>query len=167
VSSTVTKTVKVSTSVAYTSRVLRSIGPFTNTGPVPPKPNTETTYTIELSAVNAVNAMDTAQASMTLPSYVRFTGAVSPAGVTYDDRTRTVTWRVNDLAGGATAKAYFQVAFLPSVSQSGTSPALVSEQVFTGIDHFTKGTITVKADRLTTLFSGDPSFKSGQSAVTQ
>jgi len=168
VSSTVTKTVKVGTEVQFDSRVLRSVGPFTNTGPVPPRPNVETTYTIELSAVNSVNPVAGAQASVVLPSYVRFTGAVSPAGsVTYDERTRTVTWRANDLAGGATARAYFQVALLPSVSQNGISPVLIPEQTFTATDRFTQGRVEVTAERLTTQFSEDPAYKSGQGDVTQ
>lgn len=168
VSSTVTKTVKVGTSVEFSSRVLRSTGPFTNTGPVPPKPNTETTYTIELTAKNSVNAIAGAQASMTLPSYVRFTNAVSPVGsVTYDERTRTVTWKVNDLAGSATTKASFQVALLPSVSQSGTSPVLVSEQTFTATDRFTKGPVSARAERLTTQFPEDASYRPGQGVVAE
>ena len=168
ISSTVTKTVKVGTSVEFGSRLLRNAGPFTNTGPVPPRPDTETTYTVELSAVNSVNPIAGAQAAMTLPSYVRFTGTVSPTGsVTYDDRTRTVTWRLNDLAEGATVKASFQVALLPSVSQVGGSPILVNEQAFTGTDRFTKEEISVRAPRLTTEFSEDPSYRSGQGLVTQ
>lgn len=168
VSSTATKTVKVGTNVEFSSKVLRSQGPFNNTGPVPPKPNTETTYTIGLSAVNSVNAIAGAQAVMTLPSYVRFTNAVSPAGsVTYDERTRTVTWRVNELAGSASAKAFFQIAFLPSISQAGTSPVLVPEQTFTGTDRFTKGPVTARAERLTTQFTEDPAYQPGQGLVTQ
>ena len=168
VSSTVTKTVKVGTEVQFDSRVLRSVGPLTNTGPVPPRPNVETTYTIELSAVNSVNPIAGAQASMTLPSYVRFTGVVSPAGtVTYDERTRTVTWRANDLANGATVRTYFQVALLPSVSQNGISPILIPEQTFTATDRFTKGQVQVTADRLTTQFSEDPAYMPGQGLVTQ
>lgn len=167
ISSTVTKTVKVGTEVQFDSRVLRSGGPFTNTGPVPPRANTETTYTIELTAVNSVNPIAGAQASMVLPSYVRFTGAVSPDGaVTYDERTRTVTWRANDLAGGATSRAYFQVAFLPSVSQVGSSAVLIPEQTFTATDRFTQGQVQVKASRLTTQFE-DSSYQPGQGLVTQ
>lgn len=168
VSSTVTKTVKVGTDVQLNSRVLRRAGPFVNTGPVPPKPNVESTYTIELSAVNSVNPIAGTQVSMTLPSYVRFTGTISPAGsVTYDDRTRTVTWRVNDLAGSATRTAHFQVALLPSDSQENTSPILVSEQLLSATDRFTQGTITARADRLTTQFGEDPSYEPGQGLVSQ
>jgi hypothetical protein len=168
VSSTVTKTVKVGTDVQLTSKVLRRAGPFVNTGPIPPKPNVESTYTIELGAVNSVNPIAGTQVVMTLPSYVRFTGTVAPAGsVTYDDRTRTVTWRINDLAGSATAKADFQVAFLPSLSQDSTSPVLVSEQLLSATDRFTQATITARADRLTTQFPSDPAYQSGQGLVTE
>jgi hypothetical protein len=168
ITSTLTKTVKVGTDVAFEVRALRSVGPFANTGPVPPKPDVETTYTIELSAVNSVNSIGGASASMTLPSYVRFTGAVSPAGtVTYDERSRVVTWRINDLAPGASSKAYFQVALLPSASQNGTSPVLVGEQTFTGTDRFTKAQVILKNERITTQFGDDPRYQPGQGVVTQ
>lgn len=151
VSSTVTRSVKVGTSVEFSSRVSRSEGSFTNSGPVPPVPDTETTYTVLLSAENSVNSIGGASATMTLPSYVRFTGQVSPTGsVVYDERTRAVTWRVNDLAPGATSEAAFQVAILPSASQSDTSPVLVSEQVFIGTDRFTKQQITETGEQLVT-----------------
>jgi hypothetical protein len=166
VSSTVVKTVKVGTQVEYISRVLRTVGPFRNAGPVPPRADTETTYTVELSAVNSVNSLGGASASMTLPSYVRFTGAVSPAGsIVYDERTRVVTWRVNDLDPNETTKAYFQVALLPSASQSGISPVLVHEQVFTGTDRFTKEQVSLPGARLTTQFGDDPGYEPGQGLV--
>jgi hypothetical protein len=168
ISSTVVKTIKVGTQVEYGSRVLRTVGPFRNTGPVPPRPDVETTYTVELSAVNSVNSLGGASAAMVLPSYVRFTGAVSPAGsIVYDERTRTVTWRVNDMDPNQTLKAHFQVALLPSASQKGISPVLVSEQIFTGTDRFTKEQVSLKGSRLTTQFADDPSYQPGQGLVTQ
>ena len=152
VSSTLTRTVKVGTVVAFSSRLVRNEGPFTNLGPVPPKAGTETTYTVLLSARNTVNSVGGASASMTLPSYVRFTGQVSPSAetVVYDERTRTVTWRVNDLAAGGSQDAAFQVAFTPSSSQVGRAPTMVSEQTFTGTDRFTKEQVKATAEPLPT-----------------
>lgn len=169
VSSTITRTVKVGTSVGFSSRALRSIGPFKNTGPIPPRPDQETTYTVELTASNGVNSVGGASASMVLPAYVRFTGQVSPTDgtVTYDERTRTVVWRVNDLNAGASKKAYFQIAFLPSASQSGTSPVLVPEQTFTATDRFTKQQVSAQAGRFTTQTTEDPNYQSSHGQVAK
>jgi hypothetical protein len=165
VTSTETRTIRVGTAVDYRSRVLRT-GPVANSGPIPPKPGVETTYTVELSAVNSVNPIVGAQSTMTLPSWVRFTGAVQPkdGSIVYDERTRMVTWKVSDLAAGASVKGYFQVALLPSASQRGTSPILVSEQILTGVDQFTKQQITVRGERLTTQIEGG---SPGSDLVTQ
>ena len=162
VSSTVRRTVKIGTDVAYAARAVRTQAPFTNAGPVPPRVGQETSYTIELSAVNSVNPLAGGSATMTLPSYVRYTGKAQ-GPVTYDERTRTVSWRVDELAPNATAKAYFQIALLPSASQNGTSPVLVSEQTFSGIDRFTQQQVSVRGEQITTQLEGQTA--SGQ--VTQ
>lgn len=167
VASTVTKTVRIGTSIDFVSRIVRSSGPFTNTGPLPPRPDTETTYTVELTATNALNSVSGGTTSIVLPSYVRFTGSAQPAdgSVVYDERTRTVTWRVGDIDGGQAKKAYFQVAFLPSSSQRGTSPVLVPEHTFTAVDDFSREQLTVRANRLTTQDVGDSGFDPSRGTV--
>ena len=169
VSSTVTKTVRVGTSIDFQSRVVRRSGPFTNTGQLPPRPDAETTYTIELTATNSLNSVSGGATSMTLPSYVRFTGSAQPAdgSIAYDERTRTLVWRAGDLNGGQTKKAYFQVALLPSISQSGTSPVLVPEHSFTATDDFTREQLSIRADRLTTQSVADPGFESSLGIIAR
>jgi hypothetical protein len=154
------RTIQVGTTAALTSRLVHQSGPFLNTGTLPPLPNKETTYSVLLEATNSVNTIAGAKATMTLPPYVRFSKNIDPAdaNITYDESSRSVTWTIGELASGKKAQAAFQVALLPSVSQSGTSPIVVSEQVFSGTDRFTKKDIMTTASLLTTQMTTDSSY---------
>jgi len=170
VTSTITKTVKVSTDLTLTSRVVRTIGPFTNTGPWPPVADRETTYTVLMSASNTVNSVGGARVTATLPSYVTFTGKVQPSdgSVTYNASTREVTWVVGDLpAGTANRTAAFQISLLPSTSQQGTSPVLVFPQAISGFDRFVEEQITSTASDLTTKAESDPGYNSSLGPVSR
>jgi hypothetical protein len=150
VTSGIVRTIKIATGVAVSSTLSHENTIIANTGPTPPVSGTETTYTVTLTAANSLNSVGAAEASMVLPPYVRFTGQTVPSGVvSYDAPTRTVKWAVGDVAPGATAKASFQVAFLPSDSQKNTSPIIVRNVTFTGTDRFTNGTVTASAPELT------------------
>ncbi|MEK7510862.1 MAG: hypothetical protein AAB582_01325 [Patescibacteria group bacterium] len=150
--STMVRTIKIRTDLGLTAEAQRS-GPITNTGPVPPKADTESTYTVKWTLTNSVNSVGGAVVTAVLPSYVRFTGVRSPsdAAVTYNDTTRTVTWNAGDVPAGTTDKSvHFQVALLPSVSQRGTSPILVQTATYAGTDRFTGERLTGTVLELTT-----------------
>lgn len=171
VNAAVVRTMKVATDLSLSSRALYSAGAFKNTGPWPPVADQETTYGIELSFSNTVNSVADATVTMTLPSYVRYVAASPNDGsVSYNATTRTVTWKAGDILAGAgftgpAKKASFQVALLPSASQRGTSPVLVSAQKVTGVDRFTQGQISFVNPELTTQTIGDPAFVSGKGEV--
>lgn len=170
VTSTLTKTVKVSTDLTLTTRAVRTIGPFPNRGPWPPVADQETTYTILMNAANTVNSAGGVRVTATLPSYVTFTGSVQPAdgSVTYNASTREVTWVVGDMpAGSGTRTAAFQVALLPSTSQQGTSPVLVFPQAISGYDRFVEMQITNSAPDITTKTETDPGYHPGLGNVSR
>lgn len=163
----VTKTMKIQSGLALASNIVRTVGQFENSGAWPPVPGSPTTYTVQLSVANGVNPTAGAAVTMTLPSYVTFTQITSPANgsITYNNSTRTVRWNVGDLGSNATAQGAFQISFLPSVSQSGSSPALVSPQTLTGTDRFTQGSVSATAEVLTTQTKTDPSYTPAMGAV--
>lgn len=152
IQSTVTRTLKVQTDLGLTTEALRG-GAFTNTGPIPPKADTESTYTITWALSNTVNSIGGAVVSAVLPSYVRFTGKAFPsdASVTYNETTRTVTWNAGDVPAGTAAKeVQFQVALTPSASQRNTTPILIQAATYAGTDRFTGDRLTGTAPALTT-----------------
>lgn len=167
ITSTITRTIKIQSDISLAMRAVRTVGPFKNTGPWPPVADTESTYTLMLTAGNTVNTVANTVAKMKLPSYVRFTGAVSPQGaVIYNEATREVTWTVGDMPPGATREAAFQVALLPSVSQKGTSPALVSDATLSGIDRFVKKQVSATAAAVDTELKSDPAYQTANGVIT-
>jgi hypothetical protein len=172
IASSVTRTIKVGTDLALTAKGLYSSGAFKNTGPWPPVADQETTYTIDLSLTNTVNSVAGTVVTGVLPSYVRYVGATSPAdgSVSYNAATRTVTWRAGEIPAGsgfgtAARSAAFQVALLPSASQRGTSPILMSSVKVTGTDLFTKKELSLTRPEITTQITLDPGYVQGKGEV--
>ncbi|MBA3789226.1 hypothetical protein H0X32_02425 [Patescibacteria group bacterium] len=161
---TLTQTIQIATDLKLISTVVHTIGPFPNSGPWPPKANTPTTYTILWNITNTVNSVGGASVSAILPSYVTFTGKINPSdsSVTYDDTSRTVTWKVGDVQPGTVSKplqAAFQVSILPSVSQVGTAPILIGNQTLTGTDRFTGTQVGTISPALSTQTPTDPAYQ--------
>lgn len=162
-----TRTVKVATNLTLTSRALRTTGPFKNTGPWPPEANKESTYTVTYTLANTGNTVAGTQVTATLPSYVRFTGAILPAdgSLSYNETTRTVSWSAGDITSSASRSISFQVALTPSTSQQGTSPVLVNTQMVKGVDRFTQKDVSSSVRELTTQVSTDPAYTGAFGAV--
>jgi hypothetical protein len=164
---TVSKTLKVQSGLALASSVVRTVGAFENSGAWPPVAETPTTYTVQLSVANGVNPTAGAAVTMTLPSYVTFTNVTSPANgtISYNASARTVRWAIGDLGPNATAQGSFQISFLPSASQRGSSPTLVSSQTLTGTDRFTQSSVSATAQALTTKTTADPAYVAADGVV--
>ncbi len=166
VTSTLTRTLKVATDLTIAPRAVRSIGPFDNTGPWPPVADQKTTYSVLLTARNTVNSVASAQVKTTLPPYVRFTGQSNPAGaVSFNESTREVIWTIGELAAGGSKDASFQIEFLPSTSQKGTSPALTGEFQITGFDRFVQQEVTHTHNALSTQTNSDPAYSADKGVV--
>lgn len=166
VSSSARKSAKVVTSVALTSEVRYSSGPFANTGPIPPRANENTSYSIIWSARNEGSAVAGGSVSATLPSFVAYSGVTSGQGsFTYDPAARTVTWSVGDIAQGGNAQGAFQVVLTPSSAQRGTAPALVAQASFSAFDRFAGVDVSATAGPATTETKGDPGYSSAKGIV--
>ncbi|MDB5225592.1 MAG: protein of unknown function with transrane region [Candidatus Adlerbacteria bacterium] len=134
-----------------------SQGVYSNTGPIPPRAESPTTYTVAWTAKNSSNAIAGATVSAVLPSYVTY--KTGQAGVVYDAASRTVRWDLGELKAGtgytlAAKEASFQVELNPSISQVGQTPALTGSAALSGTDRFaqiqvqaqTQGPTTQTAD---------------------
>jgi hypothetical protein len=167
---TMTRTIQVATDLGVTVRSSRLDSTFKNTGPIPPQPNVESTYTILMDLTSSVNSVAGATVKGTLPPYVRFVGPTSPAdgSITYDSNTRVVTFLAGEVpAGGVTKRGSFQVALLPSTSQRGTSPVLMSAVSYTGTDRFTKRLLEGSLPSVSTQTIGDAGYQGTQGEVTR
>lgn len=107
---------------------------FINTGALPPVANKVTTYTIILSAT-APNGFQNGSMSLTLPLYVTWNNAISAGqNITYDTRSRRVTWTIPQASPKQMMQAKFQVAFKPSLTQVGSAPQITSAVTFNALD---------------------------------
>lgn len=171
--SSVTKKVKVATELAFHGRSVYYVGPFANSGPLPPMPETETTYTILWILTNESNDVTGAQVSAYLPPYIIWKDKVSPASdqVTFDETTRKILWNAGTIVAGTgssrpSREVVFQVGLFPSTNQEGAVPALISDISFRGIDSSTGVEIGgVFADDITTRMTSDPNFTTAMEKV--
>lgn len=164
------KTIQVDSDVSLSARVLHYSGPFTNSGPMPPKVERETTYTVVWTVTNGSNAIDNAVVSATLPSYVQFVTPNPNESVVFNGTTGTVTWNAGSIKAGAgfgnaPREASFQISFLPSLSQVGSNPILIGDITVSAADTFTKSKILVTRPALDTRLSSDPGAKQGDETV--
>lgn len=158
-----TKRVRVTTELGLTSRAVYSVGPFKNTGPIPPKVDNETTYTVMWSATNSFNGVSGAQVRATLPPYVKWVGVSSPASerVSFNPTTQEIVWDLGEMKRGAgylssPREVAFQVAVTPSITHYGGPAIIMQSPMITGRDNFTGVSIQSSARELTTQLSTDP-----------
>lgn len=142
-----------------------SDGPFTNTGPIPPKVDERTTYTITWRVVNPLNDLRKVRLSARLPSYVEWTGNIYPAdaSIRFNPVSGEVVWEAETIPAGSgvnrpAREVSFQVAIRPGASQVGNAPLLVSEVAGEATDAFTQSVIPLSAPPATTELKLDPAY---------
>lgn len=166
INSSITRTVKLASDLFLASRALYSTGPFDNTGPLPPKIEKETTYTIIWTITNSSNIVDDVNVTATLPSYVRWVGKTNPSteDISFNPLGGKIVWNIGsikpkaDVSNSGQKEVAFQVALLPSLSQVGDSPILVNQQTISGFDRFVNTTLSSVKRELTTRLVTDPNF---------
>jgi hypothetical protein len=117
-----------------------------NSGPIPPKVNSTTQYTVHWQITNTSNDADSVIVKSVLPQGIEWTGNIinksNKGQISYNERTKEIFWNVGKVSAGAgvTMSAYeiiFQVALTPSINQIGMTPRLINESVMEGRDSFT------------------------------
>ncbi|MEK7564186.1 MAG: hypothetical protein AAB510_01280 [Patescibacteria group bacterium] len=168
------KVVKIISDVGLGAKALYYSGVFKNTGPVPPKVEKETTYTIVWSLSNTANDISRAQVKATLPQWVRFLNNISPSGdeVIYNSQTREITWNVGRIQKGTTItqaprSVSFQIGFTPLYSQVSTVPVIINSAILTGHDDFANVDVRVNKASLRTDLSNDSSFPASGGVVSE
>lgn len=161
--------VSLASAVSLGVQTLRSSGPFTNTGPIPPRAEVSTTYTVAWTIKNSSNAIGGASVSTVLPPYVNFVGAAQGSGIVYDSSSRTVKWDIGDIKAGVgystvARQGSFQVSLTPSISQIGQVVSLTGGSSLTGTDRFAQTAVSASAEPTTTRFS-DAGFAPGMDEV--
>jgi len=168
----VKKTLRVDSDTSLNSRILYYSGPLQNSGPIPPRVERKTTYTVVWTITNGSNDMDNTAVSAILPSYVEFVPVSGAEKVSWNQNDGTVTWNAGTVKAGigfgaSPREAVFQISFLPSVSQIGGSPTLVGDITLSGVDRFTGSKLSIVRPALDTKLFSDPGAKQGDETVVK
>ncbi len=151
---------------------IASSASFTS-GPLPPKAESETTYTITWTLSNSANTVNQAQARSILPIYVTWVGPKpgSIEKVAYNATTREVVWdigTVRSYTGLETSREVsFMVALKPSLAQVGSVPQLMKDVFLSGTDSFTNTVVKSSRGPITTLITSDQNFQYGNERVVE
>lgn len=145
----VTKKFSVSGSATLQASTQYKTSLFVNSGPIPPRPNKETTYTINLK-VSAQNALSSTKVSFVLPTYVSWRGVTSDTSIVYDTKTRTVSWNGGHLDQGKSISVDIGLMVKPSQSHVGLSPTITSGIVLDATEELSKVHLRTTLTPLTT-----------------
>lgn len=168
------RTILFNTDLNYEAYAVYGIGPFTNTGPHPPKVDEQTTYTIVWDVTNSTNEASSVMLKGELPVYMKWMDQVSPSDelVTFNPVTREVIWSLENVPRDTgyqlpSRQISFQVAVTPSISQLDDSLVLVDRIVLQGTDTFTKNHLQQKERTVGSRLAKDPYFSNVWGAVKQ
>ena len=135
-----------------------------NSGPVPPKVNQPTQYTVHLVIKNYSTDISNVQVRTSLPPAVRWTGMVkSNTGSlpVYDERTGGIVWLTSKIPAtkgivSEPAETIFQIETTPAVNQIGQHLPLVGPLSLTATDDFTGLELVASDAGVDTSLPDDP-----------
>jgi hypothetical protein len=143
-------------------------------GPLPPKVDQTTTYTIIWSITNSYNDAENVRLVAQLPAYVEWEGIFSPSteNIFFNQTTNQIIWEIDKVSAGAgfstsPREVAFRVAMTPSLSQIGESPSLIGQLSAQGRDDFAGVTLSDLVNGLSTRLTSDPGVTESQSKVVQ
>lgn len=134
-----------------------------NSGPLPPKVNQTTTYTIHWLITNYSNDIDNVAVKATLPEGIKWLDKKTGAGAAtleYNDRTNELVWNVGKIQAGTgilldSYEVIFQLALTPSVVKVGQIIPILNNSNLTGKDNFTGNDISATAPAIKTDLPDD------------
>ncbi|MDD3693975.1 MAG: hypothetical protein PHC89_01110 [Candidatus Pacebacteria bacterium] len=145
-------TVKANSDMSVLPVVQYYEGPFQNSGPLPPRVDTPTTYTLTFQLSNSSNNLENVELNTTFPPNVVWLGNIAPSiernNVSYDSITRKMIWKPSKLPAGVGVgdktpeQLSVQLRVTPSSSQVGSPINLTGDIFLSGFDTFTKSDLS-------------------------
>ena len=135
-------------------------------GSVPPVVGEYTSYWVIIKALNTNNPVKDLKITAQVPASVEFTNIYNVSEgnqIIFHEGSMQIEWRVNNvpaLAGifNPAPEARIQLAIVPSSSQVGTSPALLTNISATATDEVTGAFLTASGQNITTAIFSDESL---------
>ena len=165
--------IRISSNLIFSSKALYSVGAFKNTGPLPPRADQPTSYTIVWTLTNSLNRVGNVEVRAVLPQNVTWLNITGPAqeSITYNAGSREIIWRAGEVKAGTGFKSSprivsFQVSLEPSLSQVGNAAPLVGPARARGEDTTSGAELSDESGGIDTLISTDPLYQDGMERVT-
>ena len=149
---------------------------ITNNGPIPPRVNQETTYTVHWQITNTSNDLENVKVWTILPQGISWSGDyinnIQNSEVHYNERTNEVTWEINKVSAGIGVvlpvyELIFQIGLTPSVNQVGKILTLINESSAEGKDNFTGITLKDFTPEVDTTLPHDSSVSYDEGRVRE
>ncbi|MEM9336604.1 MAG: hypothetical protein AAGA35_02005 [Patescibacteria group bacterium] len=157
---------RIETELALMREAGRNTSVFADQGPVPPVAEERTTYTLTLVAQNGSNDVVDAVVTTSVPQFINWPDNVSGEGsITYNPVSKAISWDIGSIAANETSRTSFQVELVPSLSQIGDTPVLLSEQRLRATDRFTGTVIRATAPPISAQLSDEAGFGRGSGEV--
>lgn len=155
-------TYRTDADVVVEPRYFSEEGAPLGSGPLPPTVGKTTTYRIYWTVQKTLHEVRDLTVQAALPTIAAWTGKTEGAtgAITYDERTRMVTWVVGRVPEGTRElEGWFEVALTPQAIDVGRFASLLGETSFQGKDARLNETIRRVKPRLTTDLSTDEGAK--------
>ncbi len=166
--------IKVESALQVAAAGYYQSGPLINTGPLPPKIGSETTYTISWAVLNSSNDVNSATVKTVLPPYVTWLGDFEPTdeNIVYDEVNRQVVWNLGNVAAGtgitsSLREANFRVALNPSLSQLGQVVNLTGPIDIFGNDTHTNTKLSSSLQAITTNLISEEGFVRNMGIISE
>lgn len=140
-----------------------------NIGPMPPRVDQLTTYTVHWQIINTSNDLENVKVWAILPQGINwqnyYINKVSGSNVSYNDRTKEIIWEIDKIPAGTGVilpiyELIFQIGLRPSINQVGQKPTLINESSVDGKDTFTEVVLKDYTPEVDTSLPDDPKVTS-------
>ncbi len=136
-----------------------------NFGPIPPKINEITSYSIVWEVKNFLNSLKNIRIKATLPQNVSLADNIFPeneaTNFSFDSLSREIVWSAGDLSPGSSTILTFQVVIKPASFQVGTAPTIISQATVFADDQFTNASINKTVSGINTTLPNDQANAGG------
>ncbi len=150
--------------LSVVARYYDDAGEVIGLGPFPPVVGQSTTFKIFWSLKNTSNDITSVVVKTSLPGTVAWVGQGSVSAgepLSFDAKTRSVTWRINKLPayiGHETppVTAEFSISLTPTRNQLNDYALLIDKTTFAATDVFTEASLSLSQDGESTSLTNDP-----------
>jgi len=147
-----------------------------NTGPIPPKVDQLTNYTVHWQIFNTSNDLENIKVETVLPQGTiwsdHYINNAEGSEVYYNERTKEMVWDIGSVPAGtgivnSLYELIFQIGIVPSINQINTSPILLNQCFTEGKDIFTNKILSDFTREVTTHLRDDPKIGSKEGRVVE